>query len=79
MKYISTRGQAPKLSFDDVLLAGLARDGGLYVPESWPAWGADELASLRRQSYQDIAVKVMTPFLGGYIGEDEFRGLVDQA
>jgi threonine synthase len=79
VKYISTRGQAPELSFDDVLLAGLARDGGLYVPESWPTWSVDDLASLRGQSYQDIAVKVMTPFLGGCIGVDEFRGLVDQA
>ncbi|MBT8004870.1 MAG: threonine synthase, partial [Rhodospirillales bacterium] len=79
MKYISTRGQAPELSFDDVLLAGLARDGGLYVPKSWPTWSADDLADLRGQSYQEIAVNVMTPFLGECIGEDEFRGLVDQA
>lgn len=79
MKYISTRGQAPALAFDDVLLAGLARDGGLYVPESWPTWSAEDLASLRGQSYQDIAVKVMTPFLDGCIPEDEFRDLVKQA
>jgi threonine synthase len=79
VKYISTRGQAPELSFDDVLLAGLARDGGLYVPKSWPTWSADDLADLRGQSYQEIAVNVMTPFLGECIGEDEFRGLVDQA
>jgi threonine synthase len=79
VKYISTRGQAPELAFDDVLLAGLARDGGLYVPESWPTWSADDLAGLRRLSYQDIAARVMTPFLSDCIGEDEFRSIVDQA
>ena len=47
IRYISTRGQAPALGFDDVLLAGLARDGGLYVPERWPAMSAGDLRTLR--------------------------------
>ena len=42
MRYISTRGDAPILEFDEVLLAGLAADGGLYVPETWPRFGADD-------------------------------------
>ena len=47
LRYISTRGRAPVLEFDDVLLAGLARDGGLYLPESWPQFDADEIRALR--------------------------------
>jgi threonine synthase len=79
VKYISTRDQAPVLEFDEVLLAGLARDGGLYVPETWPKWTGDDLASITGMTYQDIAVKVMKPFLGGCISDDKFRSLVDKA
>ena len=55
MQYVSTRGEAPELGFEDVLLTGLARDGGLYVPKSWPQISADELRGLRGRSYQDVA------------------------
>ncbi|MEO3432106.1 threonine synthase [Inquilinus sp. CAU 1745] len=79
MRYISTRGEAPALSFEDVLLAGLARDGGLYVPESWPAIGADDLRAMRGLTYPEIAVRVMTPFLGGAIPEADFRRIVADA
>ena len=65
MKYISTRGQAPALDFDDALLAGLARDGGLYLPESWPQFSADEIRAMRGLSYAEIATKVMAPFVAG--------------
>ena len=57
MRYISTRGAAPTLAFDEVLLAGLARDGGLYVPETWPTFTHDELRSMRGLSYVDLAVQ----------------------
>ena len=50
MRYVSTRGTAPVLPFDDVLLAGLARDGGLYVPEAWPKWSKAEIRSPRPPS-----------------------------
>ena len=77
MRYLSTRGRAPALSFEDVLLAGLARDGGLYVPETWPRLGPDwdRLAGL---DYADLAVEVMRPFLGGAFA-DEFGALVADA
>ena len=65
MRYISTRGQAPVLEFDDVLLAGLARDGGLYLPESWPRLSADDIRSLRGLSYPELAMRVVAPFVGG--------------
>ncbi|MBT3989658.1 MAG: threonine synthase [Rhodospirillaceae bacterium] len=79
MKYISTRSGAPALEFEDVLLAGLARDGGLYVPESWPQFSADDIRALRGLSYAELAVKVMLPFLGGSIPEDDFRQMVEDS
>ncbi len=79
MRYISTRGTAPVLGFADAMLAGLARDGGLYVPESWPTLGADEIAGFAGHSYQEVAFRVMRPFVGGAFGDDEFRGIIDHA
>jgi threonine synthase len=78
MSYHSTRGQAPALAFDDVLLAGLARDGGLYLPELWPHFSREELASFAGLSYCQLAVRVMKPFLDGTISEDDFAALVDE-
>ncbi|NYZ11072.1 threonine synthase [Azospirillum sp. RWY-5-1] len=79
MRYISTRGAAPVLGFEDVLLAGLARDGGLYVPETWPTLSPEDLRAMRGLSYSEIAVRVMLPFLGGSIAEDDFRAMVEDA
>ncbi|HVI87066.1 MAG TPA: threonine synthase [Dongiaceae bacterium] len=79
MRYISTRGAAPALEFDDVLLAGLARDGGLYVPESWPGLDKKTIAGLRGKSYVEIATAVMLPFLGGKISEQDFAAMVRDA
>ena len=75
MRYVSTRGKAPVLEFDEVLLAGLARDGGLYLPERWPRFDAAALDRLRGLSYDRLATQVMLPFLGGRIAEDEFGAL----
>ena len=68
MKYISTRGQAPALSFTDVVLTGLATDGGLYIPEQLPRFDQQEIASWAKLSYQQLAFKVMAPFI---IGSDK--------
>ena len=76
VKYISTRGRAPTLPFDDVLLAGLAEDGGLYVPETLPHFTEAEVRSLRGLSYADLATRVMLPFLGGCVHEDDFAEMV---
>jgi len=65
--------------FDDVLLAGLARDGGLYVPESWPRWTRADIRALRGLSYADLAVRVMRPFIGKSIREADFAGIVADA
>ena len=79
MKYISTRGQVPALAFDDVLLTGLARDGGLYVPENWPRFSADDIAALKDLSYAETAFQVMQPFVGGVIANAELRAIIDDA
>jgi threonine synthase len=79
MRYISTRGQAPSLSFTEAMMTGLARDGGLYVPESIPVMAPADVAALAGQSYEDIAFRVMWPFLGGAFTEEEFRSLIAKA
>ena len=78
MEYISTRGAAPVLGFEDVLITGLARDGGLYVPAVWPEWSAGELGALAEVSYGEAALRVMHPFMGG-TAVDELAGLIDAA
>ena len=79
MKYISTRGQAPVLSFTDALLAGLARDGGLYVPESYPVLDAATIAGFAGQPYAAVAEQVIAPFTGGGIAAKDFRAMLDSA
>jgi len=64
MKYVSTRGHAPVLEFDEVLLAGLARDGGLYLPETWPQFSATELRGFSGLGYAEIALRILRPFVG---------------
>ncbi len=79
MRYISTRGQAPALSFTDAMMTGLARDGGLYVPETVPQLAPGDIAALAGLPYEDVAVRVMHPFLGGAFTDDEFRALIAAA
>ncbi len=79
MKYISTRGAAPALGFEDVLLTGLARDGGLYLPEQWPTLTREEIAALAGQSYEDVAVRIMKPYVGGEIPDAEIAAIVADA
>ncbi len=75
MKYVSTRGKAPVLDFDDVLLAGLARDGGLYLPESWPVFSPAEIRAMRGLSYAELAARVMCPFVEGCLNDAELGRL----
>lgn len=79
MEYVSTRGEAPALGFSDTVLAGLARDGGLYVPQEWPQFSAQEVRAMRGLPYPDIAIRVLTPFLGGEIPSAAFEALVREA
>lgn len=75
IKYISTRGGGTPLSFEDVLLAGLAPDGGLYVPEKWPQI---DIANLHGKSYEETAEAVMYPFVEGAIERDDFRQIIKE-
>lgn len=79
MNYISTRGAAPVLSFGEAMMTGLARDGGLYVPEAVPVMAKADIAGLAGLPYEDIAFRVMWPYLGGLFSEAEFRGLIKNA
>ncbi len=79
MKYISTRGEAPVLSFDDVLLTGLARDGGLYLPETWPKFSNADVAAFAGRPFHEIAAQVIQPFVGDAFGSDELSQMCAEA
>ena len=79
MDYISTRGEAPALGFCDALLAGLARDGGLYVPREWPKLSKKDIRGFRGKTYQEVAFAVLSHFTNGEIPDDAFRGMIDDA
>ena len=79
MRYISTRGDAPVLSFEEAMLTGLARDGGLYLPETWPTMSEAEIADLAGKSFEEVAFRVMKPYIGDAFTEEEFRGIIDRA
>jgi threonine synthase len=79
MRYISTRGQAPARDFADVLLAGLAEDGGLFMPETWPHFGPANWRALRGLPYADLAARVMQPFVGSAIPFEMLQGICRDA
>ncbi len=79
MQYISTRGKAPALGFEDTLLSGLARDGGLYVPETIPTLSADDIRAMHGLSYEEIAFRVMQPFVGDAFTDEVFADLIAKA
>ncbi|MBW0156846.1 threonine synthase [Sedimentimonas flavescens] len=79
MRYISTRGQAPVLTFGEAMLTGLARDGGLYVPQTIPSFTAEEIAALAGLPYEEVAFRVMFPFVGETFTEEELRGAIARA
>jgi threonine synthase len=77
MRYVSTRGAAPELSFADVLLSGLAPDGGLYVPETWPSLSPDIWREVR--PYAEVATDVMWPYVEGSVDRDALAAIVADA
>ncbi len=79
MKYISTRGQAPAIGFNEAVLAGLALDGGLYLPETWPQISHETIASFAGKSFADVAVEVIHPFTGDGISRAELQALATDA
>ena len=79
MKYISTRGGVEPKSFEDVVLTGLAEDGGLFVPEQLPKFSTEEIASWAELSYEELALKIITPFVGGSIPEQDLRQPIEKS
>ena len=79
MKYVSTRGSAPALDFAGVTLAGLASDGGLYVPEEYPQFSREEIAAMRGLPYPELAARIMEPFVGDCLTADRLRELTARA
>ncbi len=79
MRYVSTRGEAPTLDFVEVMLAGLARDGGLYVPVSWPTLDPKVIAGFAGRPYAEVAVEVMRPFIGDSIALTDLSRMAREA
>ena len=79
MKYISTRGQAPALSFSEAMLAGLARDGGLYLPQAYPHLAPDVIASFAGKPYGEVAKQVLLPFVGEDLDEATLEAMITEA
>lgn len=77
MRYVSTRGEAPVLGFEEAMLSGLARDGGLYLPETVPT--LNDIAALDGLSYEEVAFRVIRPFTGDSFTDEELRGAIDRA
>ena len=79
MEYISTRGSAPALDFEGATLAGLASDGGLYVPREWPRFSEPEIAAMAGLPYAELAARVMEPFVTPSLSPERLRELTAQA
>ena len=79
MRYVSTRGEAPVLDFVDVMLAGLARDGGLYVPEAWPRIEPQAVAAFAGRPYAEVACEVIRPFVAGSIADGDLARMAREA
>ncbi|MGE3918437.1 MAG: threonine synthase [Hyphomicrobiaceae bacterium] len=79
MRYVSTRGQAPELGFEDALLTGLARDGGLYLPDAWPRISEAAIRVMSGRPYEAVALEVMRPFVGGEVPDAELAVVIREA
>jgi threonine synthase len=79
LRYISTRGEAPELGFEDALLTGLARDGGLYVPKVWPLLGPETIAGFAGKPFAEVAATILDAFAGGTISRAELLAVTSSA
>jgi threonine synthase len=79
LRYVSTRGEAPSLGFTDVMLAGLARDGGLYVPEVWPQLDRDTIVGFAGRPYAEVAAEIIGPFTGGDLADADLARMTREA
>src|SRR5947208_5441839 len=79
VRYVSTRGEAPPLGFIEAMLAGLARDGGLYVPATWPQLDAQAIARLAGRPYAEVAVEVIRPFVADGVLDADLARMTREA
>ena len=79
MKYFSTRGNPKKIDFIEVLTSGTAKDGGLYMPESFPKFSEDEINSFENSSYEDLATNLLFPYIEGFLSKNDFENLIKDA
>ena len=79
MKYISTRDSSKEYSFEEVFIKGLADDGGLFIPKVLKKYSKEELKTLRTLNYQDLAKKIIFPFIGDFMSENELSDIVDKS
>lgn len=79
MKFVSTRGIAESCSFEDAVLAGLASDGGLYVPEELPHFSVDTISSWSQLTYEDLAVNIMYPFVEAEISKKSLEAIIKKS
>lgn len=79
MRFVSTRGEAPALGFSDAVLSGLASDGGLYLPETWPQLSAADIAAFAGKPYAEVAFAIISRFVDGEIPADRLRAIIDAA
>src|SRR6185369_1640248 len=77
MRFLSTRGEAPVLGFSDAVLSGLASDGGLYLPETWPQISPEQIAAFASKPYAEVAFSIISRFVGGEIPDDRLRAIID--
>ena len=75
IKYSSTRGGDISLSYEEVLLAGLARDGGLFMPEKWPSFSQSDLKNMKDLSYAKLATRILKPFIQPFLDEDSILNI----
>ena len=75
IKYSSTRGGDISLSYEEVLLAGLARDGGLFMPERWPSFSHSDLKNMKHLSYARLATKILKPFIQPFLNENDILNI----
>ena len=77
IKYSSTRGGDDSLSYEEVLLAGLARDGGLFMPEKWPSFSHGDLKNMKELTYSNLATKILKPFIQPFLDEDDISNICE--
>ena len=79
MRYVSTRDTSKTFEFKDVFIKGLADDGGLFIPEKLTKYNENEVKDFKKLSYQELAKKIVYPFIGNFMSEGELSNIIDKS